>query len=153
MSFTKHPSVTPLKKVLSIACLALVGLTALQSNTMPAVAQGKSDVSPTALATELGLRSSDLELTTPESYRTNPVTAPPQAKSGSQSSSGVSDVVGTLSIQDFQGTQPTVYHTHASADGFRNYLATWYIPNFIYRDNGVGVWQYHDVYGGDNYDL
>jgi hypothetical protein len=72
---------------------------------------------------------------------------------GTRSTSGVSDMVGTLSVQNFQGTQTALSNTHASADGFRNYFNTWYTPNFARRDSAVSVWLYHDVSGGDNYDL
>jgi hypothetical protein len=67
-------------------------------------------------------------------------------------STGAPDVHGTFSVENFQGTQKNLNYTHESADGFRNYLAQWYAPNYIYRDSGVGTWAFTDIINGDNYD-
>ena len=75
-----------------------------------------------------------------------------QPKAILNSTSGVSDMVGTTSVEDFQGTQAKLSSTHESADGFRNYLSTWYTPNFARRDSAVSVWQFHDFASYD-YDL
>ena len=115
----------------------------------------------TPLANKLGLKQSDLEIKrTGGTYQENPMVNESSNSdlvglqgAKTQSTSGVSDMVGTFSIQNFQGTQATLYNTHASADGFRNYFTTWYTPNFAYRDGGVGNWAYRDIAGGDNYDL
>lgn len=74
----------------------------------------------------------------------------PEAKLNS--TSGVSDMVGTTSVEDFQGMQAKLYSTHESADGFRNYFSTWYTPNFARRDTAVSVWLFHD-FGSYNYDM
>jgi hypothetical protein len=71
----------------------------------------------------------------------------------SRLTSGVSDFVGTLSVENFQGTQTKLNFTHESAAGFRNYLTKWYRPNFARQDADVSVWLYHDFAGGDNLDL
>lgn len=126
-------------------------------------AQGAGD-QPLAIPGRLGGPANSLTpVPSRNGYRENPV-APEAAEAaaastslrslaGTRSTSGVSDMVGTLSVQNFQGTQAALSNTHASADGFRNYFNTWYTPNFARRDASVSVWLYHDVAGGDNYDL
>ncbi|MEQ1560244.1 MAG: DUF6345 domain-containing protein [Methyloglobulus sp.] len=71
----------------------------------------------------------------------------------SRSTSGVSDFVGTMSVENFQGTLNNLNFTHESAAGFRNYLTKWYRPNFARQDKDVSVWLYHDSALGDNLDL
>lgn len=140
----------------------LLALSALSATTT-ALAQ---DTSNSTLATpaRLGVPSQALTpLPSRNAYKENPVANDDategttklntRAVAGTRSTSGVSDMVGTLSVQNFQGTQATLSHTHASADGFRNYFNTWYTANFAKRDANVSVWLYHDVAGGDNYDL
>jgi hypothetical protein len=86
-------------------------------------------------------------------YKSNPMIQDESVLFSGRSTSGVSDFVGTMSVQDFGGQQSTLANTHASADGFRNYLTTWYKPNFAMRDASVSAWLYNDIAGGDNYDL
>lgn len=100
---------------------------------------------PTGLAVGLGLGA---EAQMPRPYEAYPVAAASQTKS-----TGKPDVFGTLSVENFQGTQNNLNHTHESADGFSAFLAGWHAPNFVYRDGDVGTWQFHDVAGGDNWDL
>lgn len=91
----------------------------------------------------------------PNGYRANPVSeerlptdyimsGPQSSEAKVESTSGVSDLVGTTSVENFQGMQSNLSHTHESADGFRNYFTTWYKPNFARRDTAVSVWQFHD---------
>ncbi len=114
------------------------------------------------IAERLGLKAEALApKTLPEAYQGNPGT---EARTGGdyigsgqqnvrvESTSGVSDMVGTTSVEDFQGTQKNLASTHESADGFRNYFTTWYTPNFARRDSAVSVWQFHD-FASYNYDL
>ncbi len=116
------------------------------------------------IAARLGVKADALTpKSLPETYQGNPASDARQSSDiiGSgrtnnadqlESTSGVSDMVGTTSVQDFQGTQAQLYNTHASADGFRNYFTTWYTPNFARRDSAVSVWLFHD-FSGYNYDL
>ena len=99
----------------------------------------------------------------PQGYRANPagegrlsgdyiVSGQQNSAVRIESTSGVSDMVGTTSVENFQGTQANLSSTHESADGFRNYFTTWYTPNFARRDSAVSVWQFHD-FASYNYDL
>lgn len=116
------------------------------------------------VAERLGLQA---EALTPrsyvEAYRGNPaeegrqssdviVSGRGRSRVSTESTSGVSDMVGTTSVENFQGTQSNLSYTHESADGFRNYFNTWYTPNFARRDSAVSVWLFHD-FGTYNYDL
>ena len=102
----------------------------------------KEPSSPTGLAVGIGASSEAIFMAEP--YSPNPV-EPFTGKSTS-----VPDVHGTFSVENFQGTQVNLSYTHDSADGFRNYLNTWYPQNFVYRDTGVGTWAFHDIAGSDN---
>jgi hypothetical protein len=105
-----------------------------------------------SLPAELGAGPRDLSSVGQiPSFRPDPVVGSVSGDDSSARSTNASDVVGTLSIEDFQGTQSSLNYTHESAAGFRNYLATWYAPNFIFQDSGVGVSQYHD-FSSYNYD-
>ncbi len=102
----------------------------------------------------LGVEATKLKpLVAKTAYKGNPMVQDESVLFTGRSTSGVSDFVGTMSVQNFGGLQSTLYNTHASADGFRNYLTTWYKPNFALQDTGVSVWLYNDIAGGDNYDL
>jgi hypothetical protein len=102
----------------------------------------------------LGIEAAKLKALAPKgAYKGNPMTQDESVLLTDRSTSGVSDFVGTMSVQNFGGLQNTLYNTHASADGFRNYLTTWYKPNFAMRDADVSVWLYNDISGGDNFDL
>lgn len=113
-------------------------------------------------AARFGVTPDALKLkASPDSYQANPASEAgqsiinlEQANKGVilNSTSGVSDMVGTTSVENFQGTQSNLSHTHESADGFRNYFNTWYTPNFARRDTAVSVWQFHD-FASYNYDL
>ncbi len=114
------------------------------------------------VAARLGINAEALTpKTLPEAYQGNPGTenrtSGDYIVSGQQnvrveSTSGVSDMVGTTSVENFQGTQTNLSSTHESAAGFRNYLTTWYTPNFARQDSAVSVWQFHD-FASYNYDL
>ncbi len=114
------------------------------------------------VAARLGIKAEALTpKSLPEAYQGNPGTenrtSGDYIVSGQQqvrveSTSGVSDMVGTTSVEDFQGTQAKLNSTHESAAGFRNYFTTWYTPNFARQDSAVSVWQFHD-FGSYNYDL
>jgi hypothetical protein len=116
------------------------------------------------VAARLGIKAEALTpKTLPETYQGNPGSENRQSSDvivydrnnphvRVESTSGVSDMVGTTSVEDFQGTQSNLSHTHESADGFRNYFNTWYTPNFGRRDSAVSVWQFHD-FASYNYDL
>src|SRR5262245_6515952 len=93
-----------------------------------------------------GLGASPTPVRAEAPYRADPV------EGGTSKSSTKPDVHGTLSVENFQGTQANLTYTHESADGFRNYLALFYAPNYIYRDANVGTWQFHDILYGQNYD-
>ncbi len=112
------------------------------------------------VATRLGLKAGDLSPQT-TLYQGNPASedrlSGDYIVSGNnnarvESTSGVSDMVGTTSVENFQGMQANLSSTHESADGFRNYFTTWYTPNFARRDSAVSVWQFHDS-ASYNYDL
>lgn len=116
------------------------------------------------VAARLGIKAEALTLKSlPEAYQANPTSDHRQSSdiivsdrrdnfSRVESTSGVSDMVGTTSVENFQGMQSNLSHTHESADGFRNYFNTWYTPNFARRDSAVSVWQFHDS-SSYNYDL
>lgn len=88
----------------------------------------------------------------------NPVAADdhaPAGRAGNAAPRGGAGVHGTFSIETFCSAGGLSL-THEDADGFRNYLAQWHVPNFIYRDAGVKVWAYYedfdnwqDTYGMD----
>ncbi|MBI1760472.1 MAG: hypothetical protein HYR56_03455 [Acidobacteria bacterium] len=152
-----NPATTPAwrKPVRNLGLALILSLATLGSAT--AVLGQEPDDKPLAIPARLGLKSGTL---TPmpgrNIYQANPIvneTAGTQQVAGTRSTSGVSDMVGTLSVQNFQGTQANLSNTHASADGFRNYFNTWYTANFARRDSAVSVWLYNDIAGGDNYDL
>jgi hypothetical protein len=116
------------------------------------------------VASRLGVKAEALTAkSSPEAYQANPtsdlrqssdviVSSRTNSVDNTKSTSGVSDMVGTTSVENFQGTQSNLSYTHESADGFRNYFTTWYTPNFARRDSAVSVWQFHD-FGTYNYDL
>ena len=114
------------------------------------------------VAARLGIKAEALTpQTLPEAYQGNPGsenrTSGDYIVSGQQnvrieSTSGVSDMVGTTSVENFQGTQTNLSSTHESAAGFRSYFTTWYTPNFARQDSAVSVWQFHD-FASYNYDL
>ncbi len=116
------------------------------------------------VAARLGIKAEALTpKSLPEAYQGNPGSENRQSSdvivydrqnqnARTESTSGVSDMVGTTSVEDFQGTQQNLSNTHESADGFRNYFTTWYTPNFARRDSAVSVWQFHD-FANYNYDL
>lgn len=143
----RHLLATPL-----LAAALLAGSVSAQDTTP----------SRAAFAARLGVKADALTpKTMPETYQSNPLSEErtatdsllsrtPVAKLNS--TSGVSDMVGTTSVEDFQGMQTRLYSTHESADGFRNYFNTWYTANFARRDSAVSVWQFHD-FANYNYDL
>lgn len=135
-----------LRKVAAVAqVVMLCGLAACKQSE----SNESSGKAPTGLATGLGA-SSDALSPASEAYNDNPIHPRPGASA--MSTSGVSDVFGTLSVENFSGTQPNLTWTHESAAGFRQYLQNWYTANYVYQDGGVGTWQFHDVAGGDNWD-
>ena len=105
----------------------------------------KNPTSPTGFA--VGIGGSSEAVFASEELATNPIQAWPGK------STTVPDIHGTFSVESFQGTHPDLSHAHQSAEGFRDFLATWYPPNFTYRDEQVGTWAYHDLEGSDNWDL
>ncbi|MFN7926432.1 MAG: hypothetical protein U0Y68_00525 [Blastocatellia bacterium] len=127
----------------------------------PAAAQESKSARPEMTA-RFGLKADALKpQSTPETYQANPMSDARLATDSLlsrtatmqlNSTSGVSDMVGTTSVEDFQGMQAKLSNTHESADGFRNYFNTWYTPNFARRDSAVSVWLFHD-FGSYNYDL
>jgi len=117
------------------------GTTSLALLSLAQVATGQD---APRLAQGLGAQATAVRTT--ERYEPNPV------EDLHTLSSTKPDVHGTYSVENFAGTQNNLHYTHDSADGFRNYLAQWYSPNYIYRDSGVGVWSFHDITNGDNYD-
>jgi len=151
-----HPRATRLfcDQKASLLSVILVSITFGSSSAV--LAQEKVEKPLAAVTTLLGLKASDLQLkavATP--YQETPIVDDTSAEdfSGGRSTSGVSDVVGGLSVEDFQGTQNNLSYTHESTDGFINYLGNWYSPNWHLKDADVAVWAYHDQSGGDNYDL
>lgn len=94
----------------------------------------------------VGLGGSPTAVPARAAHQANPV------EGGVIKSTTKPDVVGTYSVENFQGTQNNLSYTHDSADGFRNYLGQWYAPNFAYRDSGVGTWAFHDILFGQNLD-
>ena len=139
----------------SLLSVILVSITFGSSSAV--LAQEEVEKPLAAVTTLLGPKASDLKLkavaTTP--YQETPIVDDTSAEdvSGGRSTSGVSDVVGGLSVEDFQGTQSKLDKTHESTEGFVGYLAKWHRPNFHFKDPEVAVWAYHDQSGGDNYDL
>lgn len=125
--------------------LNLVFLTSMQPVFVASTfGQNKAD----NLTAHLGIAQSELTAKkSPVPFEPNPVEA------DGNNSTIRPDVHGTMSVENFQGTQTNLSWTHDSADGFRNYLANWYQPNFARQDTGVSVWLYNDVSGGDNFDL
>lgn len=127
----------------------------------PAAAQESKSARPEMTA-RFGLKADALKpQSTPETYQANPMSDARLATDSLlsrtatmqlNSTSGVSDMVGTTSVEDFQGMQAKLSNTHESADGFRDYFNTWYTPNFARRDSAVSVWLFHD-FGSYNYDL
>ncbi len=116
------------------------------------------------VAEESGMKTETLtRKALPQVYRANPagegrlsgdyiVSSQQNSPMRIESTSGVSDMVGTTSVENFQGMQSNLSSTHESADGFRNYFTTWYTPNFARRDSAVSVWQFHD-FASYNFDL
>lgn len=130
---------------LVLACLVILSC----NKSSPTGGAAAKTASPTGLAIGLGAKTSDLSPAA-STFNENPIMSDgPSA----MSTSGVSDVYGTLSVENFSGTQRNLTWTHDSAQGFRDYLRTWYTANFVYQDGGVAAWQFHDVSGGDNWDL
>lgn len=139
-------------------------LAAIFSVGTPNTANAQDDTQTRAKVSQVSGRRGDM--LTPRSraevYQANPVSqdrlsgdyivSDRQTSVKVESTSGVSDMVGTTSVEDFQGTQAALSSTHESADGFRNYFTTWYTPNFARRDSAVSVWQFHD-FASYNYDL
>lgn len=109
------------------------------------IACSKEPSSPTGLAVGNGAASEAIFVT--EAYSANPVDNPPLK------SESTPDIHGTFSVENFRGTQTDLSYPHDSANGFREYLEGYYAPNFVYRDNDVGTWAFHDISGSDNWDL
>ena len=160
-SQTRQNQATPFSLRQMLATPLLLAALLAAAPVAPATAQDVAQTRP-SVAARLGLKAEALTpKTLPETYQSNPMSEDRlgtdallsrQPKAILNSTSGVSDMVGTTSVEDFQGTQAKLSSTHESADGFRNYLSTWYTPNFARRDSAVSVWQFHDFASYD-YDL
>jgi len=123
--------------------------------TQLVLAQGLQAQDGSELLNELGLQKADLTVQAATYGTQNNSLFSESAQKALRSTSGVSDVVGTLSIEDFpSGVAGDLSYTHDSADGYRTFVESFGAKtNFIFRDAGVGAWQYRDIAGGDNLDL
>ena len=160
-----HTSQQPSRRSLRQSLTTSLLLAAIFSGVQVSSVSAQDAVQTWAnMASRLGVKADALApKSLPEAYQANPASDHRQSSDVivsdrtnnfelPKSTSGVSDMVGTTSVENFQGTQSNLSHTHESADGFRNYFNTWYTPNFARRDSAVSVWQFHD-FASYNYDL
>jgi hypothetical protein len=115
----------------------------------PILAAPTAAMAGTSVVEEMGASTAELAVDQKGTFTPNPVS--PRGRLSPMSST-VPDVHGTFAVENFNGCASNLGNTHESAAGFRNYLANWYAPNFIYQDGGVGTWAFHDDASG-NFDL
>jgi hypothetical protein len=146
---------SPRRELLTFVLLSAALFLALVGAAPALYAQEKAAKTPATLAAQLGLKARDLTAKgKPDAYQDNPAAEGDSlAGLAAAATAAASNMVGTMSVQDFQGMQLNLSNTHASADGFRNYFTTWYTPNFARKDAGVSAWLYRDIANGDNFDI
>lgn len=96
-----------------------------------------------AAATGLRMEGEMREVRWQDQFNANPV-APLLSQAGSSSRQAgrtsleaAPNVYGTFSVQSFPNPKNNLGNTHASAQGFRDFLSPWYAPNFILQDGNV----------------